>query len=159
MIPKELRTDNLPAVQPFDPDKYLGKWYEIARLPHSFEEGLEQVTATYTRDEDGDIIVLNRGFDTEDREWSEAEGSAWIPDLQQPALLKVSFFWPFAADYKIIMLDQKSYAYALVTSSSKEYLWLLSRTPQMETVIRDSLLGKAKAMGFKTELLHFVEHD
>ena len=74
-IPKEMRTDSIPAVKNFELEKYLGKWYEIARLPHSFEDGLINVSAEYSLDEDGDIKVINRGFDTEDNEWQEAEGS------------------------------------------------------------------------------------
>ncbi len=157
--PKELRTDGIPAVPALDLERYQGRWYEIMRLPNSFEEGLESVTATYTLEEDGEINVINRGYDTEEGGWSEAEGSAWLPDPEQPGLLRVSFFWIFASDYKVIALDQENYTYAMVTSSSKEYLWILSRTKQMDPEILAGLIDKAKAYGFTVGKLIKVRHE
>jgi apolipoprotein D and lipocalin family protein len=157
--PKELRTDHIPTVSSFDLNRYLGQWYEIARLPHKFEDGLDKVTATYTLQEDGEIQVINRGFRTEDDEWEEAEGKAWIPDPEKPALLRVSFFWIFASDYKIINLDQENYQYAMVTSSSKKYLWILSRTPRLEKDILQNLIDEATQLGFDIKQLYFVKHD
>jgi len=158
-VPDELKTDHISAVKLFDLDRYLGTWYEIARLPHKFEKDLEQVTATYTLRDDGKISVVNRGFNTKSKEWEEAEGKAWIPDPETPAKLRVSFFLFFASDYKIIELDQNDYAYAMVTSSSKEYLWILSRTPQLDEKIYDRLVDTAHQLGFDVSKIHRVSHN
>jgi apolipoprotein D and lipocalin family protein len=158
-VPDELKTDHIPAVKPFDLDRYLGTWYEIARLPHKFEKNLERVTATYTLRDDGKISVVNRGYNIKSEEWEEAEGRAWIPDPEKPAKLKVSFFLFFASDYKIIELDQENYTYAMVTSSSKEYLWILSRTPQLEEDIYDHLVDSADQLGFDVTKIHKVSHN
>jgi apolipoprotein D and lipocalin family protein len=157
--PKELRTDNIPVVTPFALEKYLGKWYEIARLPNKFEEGLEKVTANYSLGDDGEIQVINRGFNVEENEWEEAQGRAWIPDTSVQAHLRVSFFWIFASDYKIIALDQENYSYAMVTSTSINYLWILSREPVLEDKIYQELINKASNLGFYTSKLHKVKHD
>jgi apolipoprotein D and lipocalin family protein len=157
--PKELRTDGIPPVPELDLDRYQGLWYEIMRLPNRFEEGLENITATYTLQKDGEIKVINRGYDTEESEWSEADGRAWLPDPAQPGLLKVSFFWIFSSDYKVIALDQENYRYAMVTSSSKEYLWILSRTKEMDDKVLTELIDIAKSYGFAVEQLIKVNHE
>ena len=140
-------TESLPVVQDFELQRYLGTWYEIARLPHRFEKNLQRVTATYALREDGRISVLNRGYDTVRKKWKDAQGRAWIPDSQQPAILKVSFFLWFAADYRIILLDE-NYHYAMVTSSTKNYFWLLSRKPVMDAESYDQLIQQAADFGF-----------
>jgi|WetSurMetagenome_2_1015567.scaffolds.fasta_scaffold48748_2 apolipoprotein D and lipocalin family protein len=155
-IPKELRTESIPTVKNFDLQRYLGVWYEIARLPQSFENGLEQVTATYTLQDDGTIQVLNKGFDTSKGKWKEAIGKAYIPDTAAGALLKVSFFWIFYAEYKVIVLDSVNYSYAMVTSSSKKYLWILSRSPRVDQSVYDELIRKANEWGFKVSDLYRV---
>lgn len=154
--PKELSTEAIPAVSTFDPDRYLGTWYEIARLPHSFEEDLDSVTATYRLKPDGEIAVINRGYDTVDREWEEAEGTAWIPDPEEPARLRVSFFWFFSSLYKIIALDTAEYQYSVVTSSSKNYLWILNRKPEMPEAQYEELVAFARQHGFPTDQLYKV---
>ena len=156
--PAELRTDSIPVVSSFNLERYLGTWYEIARLPNKFEENLEKITATYTLNEDGEIAVLNRGFNVIDQEWEEASGKAWVPDPAQPARLRVSFFWIFASDYKIIALDN-NYQYALVTSSSKEYLWILARDPVLDEAIYQKLVALADMNGFDTAKLIRVTHN
>ena len=157
MTSKKMSTAAIPAVQQLDLNRYAGTWYEIARLPHSFEKNLQQVTATYTLRDDGKVTVLNRGYDTKKDKWREARGKAWVPDLSQPGVLKVSFFWFFGATYKVIALDDVDYSYALVTSSSKNYLWILGRTPQMEPAVYDSLLEKARKFGFDLTQLEPVQ--
>ena len=147
-VPEELRTDKIPNVKPFDINKYIGKWYEIARFDHSFERGLEQVTAEYSYRDDGKIKVINRGFNPENQEWDEAEGKAWIPDTTNPSLLKVSFFWIFSADYKIIKLDTLNYNWSVVTSNSKEYLWILARKPVLDSQIYNDIIKYLQATGF-----------
>jgi apolipoprotein D and lipocalin family protein len=154
--PKELNTESIPAIKNFDLKRYLGMWYEVARLPQSFENGLDRVTATYTLQEDGTIKVLNKGFNTSKGEWKEANGKAYIPDTLAGALLKVSFFWIFYGEYKVIVLDTVNYSYAMVTSSSKKYLWILSRSPQLEQSIYDELVRKAGEWGFNISELYKV---
>ncbi|MBN2460090.1 MAG: lipocalin family protein [Candidatus Cloacimonetes bacterium] len=155
----QMSTTAIPVVQNIDIEKYLGTWYEIARLPNSFERNLDQVTATYTWREDGKIKVLNRGFNTEKNIWKEATGKAWIPDPDVPSRLRVSFFLFFASDYRIIALDDENYSYAMVTSNSMKYLWVLSRDPQMDTEVYDRLTKQAQAYGFDIEKLYRVTHS
>ncbi len=151
--PPELRTDGIPAVSRLDLNLYQGTWYEIMRLPNRFEEGLEQVTADYTIKDNSEIQVINRGYNPENEQWEEAVGKAWLPDPGKPGLFKVSFFWIFSSDYKVIALDQENYSYAMVTSSSKEYLWILSRSKQLEKDVLQMLIDKAKEFGFAVENL------
>ncbi len=135
-------------------DKYLGSWYEIARFPHSFEKDLVGVTATYTMRDDGKIKVLNQGYKyTLDGKHSTAVGKAKIPDLNNTGKLKVSFFLFFYAEYNILVLDQENYQYAIVGSSSEDYLWILSRTPVMEEKTYSMLLKEAQKRGYKIDNL------
>jgi apolipoprotein D and lipocalin family protein len=145
-------------VRGFDVTRYLGRWYEIARLDHSFERGLEKVTAEYSLREDGGIKVLNRGFNPESGQWKEAVGKAYF--VADPGLgrLKVSFFGPFYGGYNIIELDRENYSYSLLCGPSKNYLWILAREPRMEESIRNELIRKAKALGFDTDKLILVKH-
>ena len=137
----------------FELNNYMGKWYEIARFDHFFERGLQGVTATYTLRPDGYVKVLNRGFkDSLNGKYSEAAGKAKIPDPSRPRNLKVSFFWIFYSPYNILELDQ-NYQYALIGSSSSDYLWILSRTPQMDEKTYSLLLEKARARGYDTNQL------
>ena len=147
-------------VRSFDPAQYLGTWYEIARLDNRFEKGLEQVTANYTLQADGSFKVVNRGFDPQKKDWSEAVGKAKFidpsnADGSRTGRLKVSFFGPFYGDYNILIVDKPYYNYALV-SSGKEYLWILSRTPQLTYPIKQHLIARAKELGFATEKLLFI---
>jgi len=152
------KTDFIPPVEGVDISRYLGVWYEIARFPHRFEKDLVGVTATYSMKSNGEIGVLNQGYKkTLQGEKKTARGRARIPDAKQTGLLKVSFFWIFWADYKIIALDKENYSYALVTSSSKNYLWLLSRTPQMQDSVYDRLIGFAGEKGFDLSKLIKVQ--
>jgi len=150
--------ENVNPVDGFDVYRYLGTWYEIGRLDHSFERGLEKVTAHYRLREDGSIHVINRGFDSKKKEWKEAEGKAYFVDSPTFGRLKVSFFGPFYGSYNIIALDKEHYQYSLVCGPNTSYLWILSRTPKMEKGLRNRLIDKAKQFGFKTEDLIFVNH-
>lgn len=156
--PPELKTDNIPTVKPFNLNRYLGKWYEIARLPNRFEENLERVTADYSIKENGEIKVINRGFNIDENEWEEAEGRAWVPDTSNPSDLKVSFFWIFSSGYKVIDLDRKNYSWSMVTSSSKKYLWILSRSKEIDEKVYNNLLKKAAGYGFQISGLKKVQH-
>lgn len=141
-------TQNLNTVQEVDIVRYVGQWYEIARLPNSFEKGLECVTANYTIKKNDKIEVLNKGYSIEKAgKLSTAKGRAWVPDLEFPGRLRVSFFWPFAGNYYIISLDE-DYKYALIGDPSRKYLWILSRSKELDNTIYSELLDIAKVNGF-----------
>ena len=146
----------LHPVAPFDAERYLGRWYEIARLDHSFERGLSQVTATYSRNQEGSIKVLNRGYDAKRQAWKEAEGKAWFVEGVDKGHLKVSFFGPFYGGYNVLVLD-KEYEHALVSGPNRDYLWILARTPTLPEATYQALVQQAKAMGFASEQLLRVE--
>jgi lipocalin len=136
------------VVKELDIERYKGKWFEISRFNHIFERGLVGVTAFYSYREDGKIKVVNSGYkETLDGPKSEVIGKAKIPDPNIPSKLKVSFFWFFYADYFVLELD-KNYQWAVVGSSSDNYLWILSRTPQMEESLYNELLNKISNRGY-----------
>lgn len=146
---------NTTTVKELDLQRYMGTWYEIARLDHRFERGLVGVTATYSMREDGKIRVLNQGYKNKlDGKLSVAEGKAKLTD--EPGKLKVSFFWIFYADYFVMELDQ-NYQWALIGSKLDKYLWILSRTPKLEESVKNLILGKAKNRGYDTSKLIWVE--
>lgn len=148
----------LSSVTPFEVNRYLGKWYEIARLDHSFERGLTDVSATYAMQSDGSLEVINRGFNTKKNEWKSATGRALFTGSPQQGSLKVSFFGPFYGGYHVLALDQAGYQWALVSGPDREYLWILARTKVLAPAIRDQLVAEAKKMGFATDKLIWVEH-
>lgn len=137
------------VVEELDIERYLGTWYEIARYDHRFERGLVGVTATYSMREDGKIKVLNSGYkESLSGEYSEAIGKAKIPDPEnEPAKLKVSFFWFFYANYYVLELD-KDYQWAIIGSSSDKYLWILSRSPQMDESLYMECIENIKKRGY-----------
>ena len=151
--------ESVTPVDGFELDKYLGKWYEIARLDHSFERGLEQVTAEYSLREDGGVRVKNRGFSKKKNKWSEAEGKAFFVGKSSEGYLKVSFFGPFYGSYVVFELDKDHYQYAFVSGPNKSYLWLLSRTPTIEEDLLKRFIDKAKELGYDTDKLIFVDHN
>lgn len=151
--------DGMQPVQNFERDRYLGTWYEIARLDHSFERGLSRVSATYSLRDDGGIRVINRGYNAEQSRWSESEGKAYFVEDPQQAYLKVSFFGPFYGSYVVFGLDQQDYQYAFVAGPDTDYLWLLARTPTVEHVVIDEFIAMAKQHGFATDKLIWVSHD
>jgi apolipoprotein D and lipocalin family protein len=146
-------------VKNFDIDRYLGKWYEIARLDHSFERGLEQVSANYTLQESGEVKVVNRGFSTKTNEWKEAVGKAYFVGKTDEGYLKVSFFGPFYSSYVVFGLDLESYQYAFISGPNESYLWLLSRTATVEKDVLELFVETAGKKGFRTEELIYVEHQ
>ncbi len=148
----------LKPVTEFDPDRYLGKWYEIARLDHSFERGLSNVSATYSRKAEGAIAVVNRGYEDKKGKWKEIEGKAKILENPDVGSLKVSFFGPFYSGYHIIVLDKQNYSYALVAGYSRDYLWILSRQKTLEKSVLAGLVSKARQWGFETDRLIYVSH-
>lgn len=147
------------VVKEIDLARYAGTWYEIARLPNSFERKLKCITATYTIREDGKISVLNKGhYITEPDKINTASGVAWIPDKNIPAKLKVSFFWPFSGNYWIMDLD-KEYKYVLIGEPSFKYLWILARDKSMDETTYQMLLKKAVQNGYDVKPIIKVEHN
>jgi len=150
--------ENVKPVDNFKLEKYLGKWYEIARLDNRFERGLNRITAEYRLRDDGGVRVLNRGYSATENKWQEAEGKAYFVKEPDQGYLKVSFFGPFYGSYIVFDLDRENYQYALVCGPDKSFLWILSRTPEMKPDLKDKLIAKAAALGFDTNKLIFVDH-
>ena len=149
--------DNITPVTSFQIERYLGKWYEIARLDHRFERGLTQISAEYSMRPDGGLKVLNRGYSKEKQEWSEAEGRGYFVQSPNEAYLKVSFFGPFFGSYIVFELDTVNYQYALISGPDKSYFWLLARTPTIDDNLKKKLITKAAVLGFNTKKLIFSE--
>ena len=149
--------ENVQPVDNFRLEKYLGQWYEIARLDHSFERGLSRVTATYSLREDGGVRVINRGYSEKEKAWKEAEGRAYFVGEPDRGYLKVSFFGPFYGSYVVFELDQEHYQYSVVSGPDKSYLWILARKAQISEELKRSLVAKAAARGFDTGKLLFVD--
>jgi|SRR5690606_13703350 len=146
----------IEPVTGFDKDRYLGTWYEIARLDHSFERGLSQVTAEYTLNDDGSIKVINRGYNEEKGEWEEAEGRAVFVGDSDVGHMKVSFFGPFYASYVVFELDD-DYSTVYITGYNRNYLWLMSRTPEVSDEVLEVFRERAEAEGFELGELILVE--
>jgi len=138
-------------VHNFSLEKYLGTWYEIARMPFSYEKDLSRVTATYSMRDDGKVSVVNRGVKPNGKE-SVAHGKAKFGGAQDVGYLRVAFFWCFYADYTIVELDS-AYQYAMVASGSNKYLWILSRKPQLDSVVQRQLVNSARTLGYDTDKL------
>ena len=149
--------EGIHPVEDFDLNRYLGKWYEIARLDHSFERGLERVSAQYSLRADGGVDVINRGYSAAEKSWKEAEGKAYFVRGKSEGYLKVSFFGPFYASYVIFGLDKASYGHAFVTGYDKSYLWLLARTPTVSDSLVEKFIRDARDLGFDTDALIMVE--
>ena len=147
----------ITPITEFRVNDYLGAWYEIARLDHSFERGLDRVSAEYSARDDGGIKVVNRGYSTEKQEWKEAVGKAFFVRSEREGYLKVSFFGPFYGSYIIFYIDP-DYQYAFVTGYDKSYLWLLSRTPEVDPSVIEKFRQSAEQLGFDTDKLIFIAH-
>lgn len=150
--------DGVAAVTGFELERYLGTWYEIARLDHRFERGLTDVTATYRPRAGGGIEVVNRGFDADGAEWKEARGKAFFLDDERIGALKVSFFGPFYGGYNVIALDDADYAWSMVAGPNRDYLWILARTSELDPAIIERLVSEAAALGFPVHGLIRVSH-
>jgi len=147
-------TDTPLNVQPqknFELMRYLGTWYEIARLDHRFERGMEQISATYSLQEDGGVKVLNRGYKTQEKAWSQAQGRAYFVEDNRTGFLKVSFFGPFYGSY--IVMDSDYESYTMISGPNYNYFWILSRQPTLEAKTLQRLIAKAKKAGFDTDKL------
>jgi apolipoprotein D and lipocalin family protein len=146
------------VIESFEKEKYLGKWYEIARYDFAFEKNLNNTTAEYAIRKDGKIDVVNRGYNYITKKWSEAKGKARFKGVDTKGELEVSFFGPFYAAYNVIALD-KDYQYALVAGSSLKYLWILSREKTIPSEVKDQYLTIAQSLGYETSKLIWVEHN
>ena len=147
----------ITPVKPFELSRYLGTWYEIARLDHSFERGLSHIKANYALNTDGTVRVINSGLDEKTGEPRQVEGKAKFVRGVDEGYLKVSFYGPFYGSYIVFELDD--YQHALVTSYNRDYLWLLARTPAISAEQQEALISKARAMGFNTDELIFVDQN
>ena len=150
--------EGIVAVKNFNIDRYLGKWYEVARFDFRFERDLNNTTATYTMMDNGSVKVVNRGFNYKSKEWKEAVGKAKFVEDPSVARLKVSFFGPFYGGYNVIALDEE-YKYALIAGGSRDYLWILSRETSIPETVKADYLSIAESYGFDTSNLIWVEHD
>ena len=151
-MPKQVQ-----PVNNFQLERYLGTWYEIARLDHSFERGLSHVSANYSLLPNGQVRVLNRGYSEQKKTWKQAEGKASFVQTPDIGHLKVSFFGPFYSSYVITDLDD-AYQYALISGYNHSYLWILARQPQIPDAVKQRLIAKAQSLGFDTHQLIFVQH-
>ena len=150
--------EGIRPVTSFDLNRYLGQWYEIARLDHVFERGMSDISANYQLQDDGSVKVINRGYNTQRQVWKEAIGRALFVGDSDTASLKVSFFGPFYGGYHVIALDQQSYRWSLVSGPDRDYLWILSREKTLPAEVREQLVSQAQALGFATDKLIWVEH-
>lgn len=150
--------EGITPVQNFNAARYMGTWYEIARLDHAFERGLTHVTAEYVLHED-EIRVTNRGYNSEEKKWQVAQGKAQFAGDKNEGYLKVSFFGPFYSSYVIFELEPEFYDYAFVTGPDKSYLWLLARKPIVSEEVMKSFLQAAEGHGFAVDQLILVEHE
>ncbi len=149
--------EGLKPVGQFDAERYLGTWYEIARLDHRFERGLVDVSAEYGRRSDGRIDVVNRGYDPKADRWKEAHGVARFAGTPSLASLEVSFFGPFWGAYNVLVLDP-DYRFAMVAGPNRSYLWILAREPRLDQNTLSSLVERARGWGFETDALIYVPH-
>ena len=149
--------DGIEPVDNFELNRYLGDWYEIARLDHSFERGLEAVKAEYSLRDDGGIRVINSGRDSKSQVAQQAECRAYFVEEPNLGHLKVSFFGPFFGSYVIFELDE-NYQYAFIAGNNRDYLWLLARTPEVSEELIDQFISRASLLGFDTSQLIFVTH-
>ena len=150
--------EGVTAVHPFDKNKYLGKWYEIARLDFKFERNLNNTTAEYSTNDDGTIKVFNKGYNIKTKKWKTATGKAKFVKEDSIAMLKVSFFGPFYSGYNVIAIDNE-YKYVLIAGESLKYLWILSRETSIPEDVKKNYLGLAKSIGYETDELVWVKHD
>lgn len=150
--------DTVRPVGNFQLERYLGTWYEIARLDHPFERGLSRVSAEYSLREDGGVRVVNRGYNAREGKWKQAEGKAFFVQDPQTGYLKVSFFGPFYGSYVIFELDP-DYRHAVISGPDTSYLWILAREKHLDDELTQELVDRAAERGFDTSSLIFVEHE
>ncbi|MBO5137344.1 MAG: lipocalin family protein [Spirochaetaceae bacterium] len=149
---------NILPVKNFDLEQYMGKWYEIARLDFLYERGMSNITANYSLDENGNIQVVNTGYNTRQYKWKKATGKAKPCGNPLEGALKVSFFGPFYSDYTVLAVDS-NYSYALVGGKDYSLLWFLARKPEVPENIKNQFVDMAKNLGYETDSLIWTEHN
>lgn len=154
---EEKKPQKVTPVENFKLNEYLGTWYEIARLEHRFEKGMEAISATYSMREDGGVKVLNKGYKTKEKEWNKAEGKAYFVQGPDKGFLKVSFFGPFYGSYIVMDTDYKTYT--MISGPDLSYFWILSRTPTLDEKIVNRLLVQAKEAGFDIDKLIYPDQS
>ncbi len=150
--------EKVKPIDNFDVKRYLGTWYEIARFDFRFEKNLDNTSAQYSLDKNGNVVVLNSGYNYIKKEWKKAEGLAKFRGNKDIAALKVSFFGPFYSGYNVVALD-KNYQYALIAGKDLDYLWILSREKNLPEKVKADYLKIAKEIGYDTSKLIWVNHD
>ena len=151
--------EGVSPVNGFELNRYLGVWYEIARLDHRFERGLSDIRAEYSLNDDGGVKVVNSGYDADEGRRQEAEGKAYFIENPDIGRLQVSFFGLFYGAYNIIALDKTGYRYAMVSGPDRSYLWILARTPKLDKETLQQLILEAEHLGFATDKLIFDNHE
>ena len=149
--------EGVEPVGNFELERYLGTWYEVARLDHRFERGLSEVTAEYSLRPDGQVKVLNSGLSASSGEREQAEGRAKFAGEPDVGYLKVSFFGPFYGSYVVFELDP-DYRHAFIAGNTTDYLWLLAREPVVDAAVRERFIERAGELGFNVDELIWVEH-
>ncbi len=149
--------EGVQPVRGFDVARYVGTWYEIARLPNRFERGLERITATYALADDGSVRVVNCGYEVATGQWREAVGRARFREAPDVGALEVSFFGPFYGGYNIVELDP-GYQYVLVVGPNRDYLWILARAPTLDDAVLARLVRRAADLGFDVSRLVYPRH-
>jgi apolipoprotein D and lipocalin family protein len=152
--PKAEIPEGATAVEPFDIDRYMGKWLEIARLPNKIEKDIKNLTEEYAFDDDGAITVVTRGYNFKKNKWTEVTGKIKPAGSINVGMLQVSYLRPFYAAYNVLDVDD-DYQYALVSGSGLDYLWILSRTTTVPMDIRNRFLQKAAEFGFDVGMLEW----
>ena len=150
--------EGLKPVSGFDAVRYMGVWYEAARIDNSFECGLTAVQAEYTLLPDSSVRVVNSGYDPAVGKWRSAKASANFSGPSSEGAFDICFFWPFYGAYNIVALDADAYQWAIVCGYERGYLWLLTREREPSPELLASMVEKAKSLGFDTSKLHFIEH-
>jgi apolipoprotein D and lipocalin family protein len=150
--------EGIKPISGFELPRYVGNWYEIARLDHRFERGLTDIHAEYSPRDDGGVKVLNNGYDVEAGKRRMAEGKAYFVAEPNVGQLEVSFFGPFYGAYNIIALDKTAYRWSMITGPNRDYLWILSRTPVLDQQTLQQLIAEAASLGFATDKLIFDRH-
>ncbi|PPD34999.1 MAG: lipocalin [Methylomonas sp.] len=151
--------EGVTPVSGFELNRYLGTWHEIARLDHSFERGLTDVTAEYSLRDDGGVKVLNSGFNSQENKRNQAEGKAYFLETPDVGRLKVSFFGPIYGAYNIVALDKENYQYVMIAGPNTDYLWILARQPTLDVQVLKSLVLQAHAWGFPTQDLIYLQPE
>lgn len=146
------------VVKPFDKKQFLGKWFEIARMDYRFEKNLINVMAIYSLKDDGNIRVVNKGFDTVKKKWKMVKGKAKFRNASDEGALKVSFFGPFYSGYNVLAVDD-DYTYALIAGDDLDLLWILSRSKEIPESVKAEYLKIAEDLGYKTSDLTWVTQN